>query len=98
MQTPTITYPAELRPTMPRHSSRRERQAAEHLKESYRTLLTEADQIRTALLAAQNNYNYLSDEKEIDACIYRIRTNQCRYASALHRMQELKSRMANLLE
>ncbi len=96
MQTPTITYPAELQVAFSGHSSRKERLAAEHLRETYRALLTEANHLCSAIQTAQNNYQYLSGEKEIDACIYRIRTDQCRYASALNRMQELQIQMQNL--
>ncbi len=98
MQISTITYPAELKPVFSRHPSRKERLAAEHLKDAYRNLLNEAEQIHIVLQTAENHFNYLSEENEIDACIYRIRTAQCRYASALSRMQELQVRMNNLLK
>ena len=96
MQTPTITCPAELQVRIPRHSSRKERLAAEQLKNAYHILLSEADQLRFAMQETENHFNYLSSEKEIDACIFKLRTFQCQYASVLSKMKELQARMDNL--
>ncbi|MBO5364510.1 MAG: hypothetical protein J6A56_03490 [Clostridia bacterium] len=98
MQTQTITSPAELQPPKQRHATKAERHAAEHLREDYHKLLLDAGQIRANLQTAQNNFNYLSGAKEIDACIYQIRTDQCHLASTLVKLQELQDRMQNLLE
>ncbi len=98
MQTQTVVSPAELLPIKQKNATRAERHAAEHLQDDYHKLFTEAGQIRSELQTAQNNFNYLFETKEIDACIYQIRTDQCRYESTLAKMQELKTRMQNLME
>lgn len=96
MQVPIVTYPAELRVSFPRRFSRRERMAAETLKESYRNLLQEAERIHSKMLTAENHFNHLSDEKEIDACIYRLRTSQCQYATAMTKLKDIQKRMENI--
>ncbi len=98
MQSQTMVSPAELQPCRKKHATRAERHAAEHLREDYHKLLVEAGQIHSELKTAQTNFNYLSGNKEIDACIYQIRTDQCRYESTLAKMQELKNRMQNLMD
>ncbi len=97
MQISTVTYPAELMVRFPRRFSRKERMAAETLKESYHNLLKEAERIHTRMQTAENHFNYLAEEKEIDACIYRLRTAQCQYASAMAGLKNLQERMENLL-
>lgn len=98
MQISTVTYPAELMVQFPRRFSRKERMAAETLKKSYHNLLLEAEQIHARMQTAENHFNYLADEKEIDACVYRLRTAQCQYASTMARLKKLQERMENILE
>lgn len=97
MQLSTITYPAELHVEFPRGFSRKERLAAEKLKESYHHLLMETDVIRSKMQTAENHFNHLAEEQEIDACIFQLRTAQCQYASAMTRLKHLQERMENLL-
>ena len=78
--------------------SRTEIRAAKSLEEEYHSLLIETEKVQKELQAAQNNFNYLSGKKDIDACIFRIRNNQCRYESLLSRLQDIKTRMHNLTE
>lgn len=98
MQTTTVTCPAELSVRFPRRCSRKERIAAETLKESYHTLLQEAERIQIRMQIAENHFNCLSDKTEIDTCIYRLRTAQCQYAAAMTRLKDLQKRMENLVE
>ncbi len=98
MEPSVILYPAELHPIFPRRLSRKERTAVAFLKKSYDAALEEANRIYLSLKVARHNYNYLSDLHEIDACIYQICTQQSRYASALNHLQELQTRMENLLK
>lgn len=78
------------------HLSRAELRAAKSLEAEYQTLLLEAERVQKDLQAAQHNFNYLSGQKDIDACIFRIRTTQCRYESLLSSLQDIQNRMQNL--
>ncbi len=76
--------------------SRAELRAAKTLEAEYHNLLLETKRIQKDLQTAQHNFDYLSGQKDIDACIFRIRTGQCRYEALLSQLQDIRTRMNNL--
>ncbi len=98
MQSDTMVFSAELAPQRQKNATRAERHALDHLREDYHHLLVEANQIHTRLQASRNHFDFLANTKEIDACIFQIRTDQCRYEATLGKLREIQTRMQNLIE
>ena len=89
------TFSSATEPTF-QHLSRAELRAVKSLKSEYQSLVLETEKVKKDLQTAQHNFNYLSGQKDIDACIFKIRTDQCRYESLLSRLQDMQDRISNL--
>lgn len=72
-----------------KYCSPAEKEKLRKLKAEYETVFQLLRQISADLKLEYHNFDYLIDEKSIDACIYRIQASQSRYDCLLRQQKRL---------
>ncbi len=79
-----------------KHRTSAEKESSRILKAEYETVFRLLRQTSSELNLEYHNFDYLTDEKSIDACIYRILAAQSRYDYLLRQQKRLCKKLSTV--